>query len=264
MDFGLENQRVLVTGASGGIGAAIVRVFAREGARVACHGFRNEAALAALVEGSPRMSAYRADLRDERQVESLFDNIDNDLNGLDHLVVNAGVWVREEAPVRRMDLAQWVQTIDANLTSAFLCCRAFLRRVERDQLEAPSITLVGSTAALFGEAGHADYAASKAGLVYGVLPSLKNEIIESAPRGRVNAVCPGWTATPMTAENLADSTTRRRSLATMSLSKVATPEDIATSVVFLSSARVAGHITGAILPVSGGMEGRLLHGELHA
>jgi len=122
--------------------------------------------------------------------------------------------------------------------------------------------LVASTAALFGEAEHADYAAAKAAMAYGLTRSLKNEIVRLAPRGRVNCVCPGWTRTPMAAYGLADAAALARVQATMALRKIAEPEDVAGLIVFLTAERLAGHISGAIVPVAGGMEGRLLHPEL--
>jgi 3-oxoacyl-[acyl-carrier protein] reductase len=96
-------------------------------------------------------------------------------------------------------------------------------------------------------------------MVYGLTRSLKNEIARLSPRGRVNAVCPGWTDTPMARHGTSDPQAMKRVFATMSLAKIATPEDVARAIVYLASDRLAGHITGAILPVAGGMEGRLLH-----
>jgi len=101
-----------------------------------------------------------------------------------------------------MSLRQWRKTQDAVLTSAFLTLRAYLRRVARQRRG--NAVLIASTAALFGEAGHADYASAKAGMAYGLTLSLKNEIARIAPRterycgGRVNCVCPGWTLVPRT------------------------------------------------------------------
>jgi 3-oxoacyl-[acyl-carrier protein] reductase len=119
--------------------------------------------------------------------------------------------------------------------------------------------LVGSTAGIFGEAGHADYAAAKSAIIQGLLLSLKNEIVRIAPRGRVNAVCPGWTVSPMTRTTLEDPTVLERATRTMALRKVAEPEDIARQVVALASDEISGHVTGQIVVVAGGMEGRLLH-----
>ena len=113
--------------------------------------------------------------------------------------------------------------------------------------------LIGSTAGRFGEAGHADYASAKAAIGQGLLLSLKNEL---AP-ARVNVVAPGWTVSPMTEASLTDAVVEHVT-ATMALQKVARAEDVARTVVWLCSERAAGHVTGEVVTVAGGMEGRLL------
>jgi 3-oxoacyl-[acyl-carrier protein] reductase len=147
-----------------------------------------------------------------------------------------------------------------DLTSVFLCLRAFCRGVKRDRLADPAAVLIGSTAGVFGEAGHADYAAAKAGLTYGLARTLKNELARLAPRGRVNVVCPGWVVTPMTGDFSADPERVRRTLQTIPLRKVGRPHDVAAAVVYLASGHLAGHVSGQVLTVAGGMEGRLLYG----
>lgn len=260
MDSGLQDQRVLVTGASGGIGRAVAAAFAAEGARLVLHAFRHRTAAEELAGtlGVPSL-VVTADLREEGQVEALFAAADAAWGGLDRLVVNAGIWNPAAVPLHRMSLAQWRETLDADLTSAFLTCRAFFRRLELRRPETASIVLVGSTAALFGEENHADYAVAKAGLVYGLTRTLKNEIVRVVPRGRVNCVCPGWVDTAMSASHTGDPALVERATATMPLRKIASPADVAAAIVFLSSDALAGHVSGAILPIAGGMEGRWLH-----
>jgi len=118
--------------------------------------------------------------------------------------------------------------------------------------------MVSSTAGLFGEAGHADYAAAKSAIAYGLMLSLKNEVVRVAPRARVNVVCPGWTYSPMTRGEL-DESLPQRITRTMALRKVATAEDVARQVVVLASDEISGHVTGQIVTVAGGMEGRVVH-----
>src|SRR5207244_11369585 len=134
----------------------------------------------------------------------------------------AGVWPNEDEPVWALSLERWEDTLRANLTATFLTARAFLRLVERSGHG--SLVLVGSTAGRFGEAGHADYAAAKAAIQVGLLLSLKNEIARIAPRGRVNAVAPGWTYSPMTRGELEEEVVARLSR-TMALRKGAQAED---------------------------------------
>ena len=156
-----------------------------------------------------------------------------------------------------MPLERWEETLRSNLTTTYLTARAFLREVARNGHG--NLVLIGSTAGLFGEAGHADYAAAKSALVHGLLLSLKNEIVRVAPGGRVNVVCPGWTESPMTRTTLTDPDLVRRVTRTMPLRKVAQPEDVARQVVVLASDELSGHVTGQVVTVAGGMEGRLLH-----
>ena len=117
---------------------------------------------------------------------------------------------------------------------------------------------MGSTAGIFGEAGHADYAAAKSAILGGLLLSLKNEIVRVAPLGRVNAVAPGWTESPMTRGHVDPDRVRAVSR-TMALRKVAQPEDVAAQVVVLASDTLSGHVTGQVVVVAGGMEGRTVH-----
>jgi len=254
MDLGLEGNAVLVTGGSGGIGAATAKALAAEGARVAVHYHSNAAAaetLAAHVGGV----ALQADLRDEAAADALVPRAVEALGRLDACVANAGTWDPEDVPVARMGLDRWRATIESNLTATFLTARSYLRHVEATG--AGSLVLVGSTAGVFGEAGHADYSAAKAAISQGLLLSLKNEVVRGAPLARVNAVAPGWTVTPMTEGELSEETIARVT-ATMALRKVATAEDVARSIVFLCSPLAAGHVTGQLITVAGGMEGRRL------
>ncbi|MCP3905040.1 MAG: SDR family oxidoreductase [Planctomycetes bacterium] len=257
MDLALTDQVVLVTGASGGIGGATARVLVDEGARLVVHGHRNRPAL----DERPGVVAVSADLRVESDVARIFDEAIGAAGRVDAVVVNAGTWFEREADVVDLTLDQWRETLETDLTSAFLTCRAFLRHLRDRPREHASIVLVASTAALFGEAGHADYAAAKAGMAYGLTRTLRNEIVRLAPRGRVNCVCPGWTRTPMTERHMADEALLAHVFATMPLRKVATAEDVARVITVLLSDRASGHVTGAIVPVAGGMDGRLLdHG----
>jgi 3-oxoacyl-[acyl-carrier protein] reductase len=256
VDLGLDGARVLVTGASGGIGHELVRAFAAEGARVAVHYHRSAEAASALAE-EVGGTAFGADLRDPDGADGLVSDAVAEFGGLDVCVANAGVWPREPVPVWDLEAERWNSTIAANLTATFLTCRAFLRHVAEHGHEDPALVLISSTAGRFGEAGHADYAAAKGAIATGLLLSLKNEVTRIAPRGRVNVVAPGWTVSPMTDRDL-DPGKVEEVTATMPLRKVASPADVAAAVVWLAS-EGAGHVTGEVVTVAGGMEGRLLN-----
>jgi 3-oxoacyl-[acyl-carrier protein] reductase len=245
METGLAGKRVLVTGASGGIGGACARAFAAEGAEVVAHyhrGRERAEALGAAVVG--------ADLTREDEVERMF----AEAGRLDVCIAVAGVWPAEDVPVSELPLARWRQTVDANLTASFLTARGFLRQLEGDG----ALVLVGSTAGIFGEAGHADYAAAKSAVLGGLLLSLKNEAVRKSPGARVNAVAPGWTESPMTRGHVSEKQVGRITR-TMALRKVAQPDDVARQVVVLASPLLSGHVTGQVVTVAGGMEGRVVH-----
>ena len=202
------------------------------------------------------MPVAQADLTVESDVDRLFDEARDALATIDVCAAVAGIWPSEDRPVWELPLARWEETLRANLTASFLVSRAFLREVERNAYGV--LVFVGSTAGIFGEAGHADYAAAKSAVTGGLLRSLKNEITRIAPTGRVNAVAPGWTETPMTRGHV-DAEQVRAVSRTMALRKVAQPEDIAAQVVVLASDTLSGHVTGQLVVVAGGMEGRTLH-----
>src|SRR4051794_8026490 len=248
MDTGLAGKRVLVTGASGGIGGACARALAGEGAQGVAHYHRGRERAEALGD----VQVVGADLTQEDEVDRMF----SEAGRLDVCAAVAGVWPRGDVPVWELALERWRATLDANLTASFLTARGFLRNVaERGH---GSLVLIASTAGIFGEAGHADYAAAKSAVAYGLMLSLKNEVVRIAPRARVNCVCPGWTYSPMT-RGAVDDDVLDRVTATMPLRKIAQPEDVARQVVVLASDELSGHVTGQLVTVAGGMEGRLLH-----
>ncbi|MFP3953948.1 MAG: SDR family NAD(P)-dependent oxidoreductase [Candidatus Acetothermia bacterium] len=259
VDTGLKNKTIVITGASGGIGGACARAFAGEGARLVLQGFQHMEEIDRLKqELSVEVLPVKADLTDETETRRLFSLAGGELGPIDGLIANAGIWPAEARSIADMTLERWNRTIETDLTSVFLCTREFISNLKKRGSSNPSIVIIGSTAAVFGEAGHADYSAAKAGITYGLTRSLKNEIVEVAKRGRVNAVCPGWTMTPMAEEEIAGDSVEEEKLMTRPIKEIADPKDIANAILYLSSSKLAGHVTGEVLTVSGGMEGRVI------
>ena len=261
MDTGLNNKTVLVTGASGGIGQSIVGTLVAEGAKVVihCNSRKDRAEELASSFPSEQTAVVAADLTDEQQVQKLFDDAKSALDDVDILIANAGKWPEADTPIHEMSLDRWNETINVNSTSVFLCVREYLKRAFANGMTDPTIVVTGSTAGRCGEAGHGDYATAKSSFMYGMVNSLKNEVAKITPSGRVNAVCPGWTVTPMARSVTSDAPAMKRVLQTVAMRKVATSIDIANAVTFLASSKLAGHITGQTLFVDGGMEGRVLY-----
>jgi 3-oxoacyl-[acyl-carrier protein] reductase len=264
MDTRLRDLVALVTGASGGIGRAVAEALAAEGCRLALHANRNPEPLRDWVASQPWAAhafCGQADLRHLDQTTAFVDAARAALGRIDVCIVNAGIWPPDPQLLHEMDEALVREVVDTNLLGAMWTARAFLRGLAQDGPRADgrgaSICLIGSTAGRFGEAGHAPYAVSKAGL-YGLVRSLKNEIVHIDPHGRINMVEPGWTVTPMAQAAIETPGVIEQAVATMPLRQLARPEDVAASVVYLSAPGMARHVSGEVVTVAGGMEGRRL------
>jgi 3-oxoacyl-[acyl-carrier protein] reductase len=225
---------------------------------VAVHYHRGDERAREVAAGLNGAPVLQADLTDVHEVDRLFAAARSALGRIGVCAAVAGVWPSHDVPVWELPLERWEHTLRQNLTTSFLTARGFLREVERNGHG--SLVLVGSTAGIVGEAGHADYAAAKSAVLGGLLLSLKNEIVRIAPRARVNAVAPGWTESPMTRGHV-DPESIRKVSRTMALRKVARPEDVARQVIVLASDELSGHVTGQVVTIAGGMEGRVVHDE---
>ena len=254
MDTGLNNSVVLVTGGAGGIGEAICHAFASEGCKVIIHyheSSENAKKIASEIDGF----AIKADLRDSQQAVSLVNKVVKKYGKLDICIANAGYYPPEPLPLWEITSERWNETVTSNLNVAVNTARCFLQEASRNG--SGSLVFIGSTAGIYGESGHSDYAAAKGAITSGLLMSLKNDVSKIG-NVRVNAVAPGWTITPKKIKKGIDEKLIEKATATMSLKKLATPEDIANTVVSISSNLISGHITGQVIEVAGGMEGRLI------
>lgn len=241
--FDLSGQTALITGATGGIGAAIARALHAQGAAVMLAGRRREALVLLCESLGGRAHLAEADLADPAAADRLIGEAETAMGRLDILVNNAGI--TRDALALRMSEEDWQSVIAVDLSAAFRLSRAALRGMVRRRHG--RIIAVTSVVALTGNPGQANYAAAKAGLI-GMTKSLAAEV---ARRGiTANCIAPGLIATPMT-ERL-PTEQRERLLAMVPIGRPGQPEEIAAAVVFLAS-REAGYLTGQTLHVNGGM-----------
>lgn len=242
----MAGKAALITGGSRGIGQATALLFAEAGADVGVT-YRVRKAEAEAVVRSIRdlgRNAYAGggDLADPPVVATIMREFLACFGRLDYLVVNAGVWPEAAVALGELDERRWRSTMSANLDAVFQTCRAALSHMRRGG----SLVLVSSTAGQRGEAFHADYAATKGGII----ALTKSLAIEYAPDITVNCVAPGWVDTEMSASALAGEG-RAAVTATIPLRRIASAADVAGPILFLCSG-LARHITGEVLNVNGG------------
>ena len=246
MTLDLTDKTVLVTGGTRGIGRAIVEAASGAGARVAFTYRSSSETADQLVQdlgGADRAIAIQADAADAEDAAGAVQAVLDAWGQIDGLVVNAGI--TRDGLMIRMTPEDWQAVIDTNLTGAFHVCKAAYRPMMKQR--AGSIVTVSSVVGVMGNAGQANYAASKAGLI-GFTKSLAREL---GGRGvRANVVAPGYIATDMTAELGEKATDAMQEQ--IPLGRLGEPEDIAAAVLFLLS-DAATYITGHTLHVDGGM-----------
>lgn len=241
--FDLGGMTALVTGASGGIGSAIARALAAQGARVALSGTREEALAAVAGSIGGDSVILPTNLSDPASVDALVPRAVEQLGKLDILVNNAGV-TRDNLAMRMKD-EEWSDVIRINLEAAFRLARASLKPMMRARFG--RIISVTSVVGAMGNPGQANYAASKAGLV-GMSKALAQEV---ASRGiTVNCIAPGFISSPMT-DALPDAQ-KAVLLGRIPVGALGTGEDVSSAVVYLAS-REAAYVTGQTLHVNGGM-----------
>lgn len=235
----------VVTGASRGIGRAVAKKFAAEGAKVVVGFSSNEAKANELVEeiGSDKAVALKIDVSDQNSVNEFFKKVLEKFQTIDILVNNAGI-TRDNLLIR-MKEEDFAIVLDTNLKGVFLCTKAASKTMLKNR--SGRIVNIASVVGLIGNAGQANYSAAKAG----VIGFTKTVAKEFASRGiTVNAVAPGFIETDMT-KDLSDDV-KNSMLSSIPLSRIGSPEDVANAVAFLASDS-ASYITGQVLNVDGGM-----------
>jgi 3-oxoacyl-[acyl-carrier protein] reductase len=241
--FDLAGSAALVTGASGGIGAAIARALHGQGAGVALSGTRVEVLEGLARELGERAHAVPADLSHDGAADSLVAAAEAALGRVDILINNAGI-TRDNLGMRMKD-SEWDEVLAVDLTAAFRLSRAVMRgMIKRRYGRIVSIT---SVVGLTGNAGQANYAAAKAGLA-GMSKALAQEL--AGRNITVNCVAPGFIETAMTA--VLDDKRRAAVLTTVPMGRLGLAEEVAAAVAFLAS-REASYVTGQTIHVNGGM-----------
>lgn len=240
----LKDQIAIVTGGTAGIGKSIALEFAKQGAKVAIFGTNEERGSQVVNEiGSERAAFYKVDVSQTKAVEEVIKQVQEKFGPVDILVNNAGI-TRDQLMLK-MTEEEWDQVMEVNVKSCFNTCKALMRQMLKSRKG--SIINIGSVVGLTGNAGQANYAASKAAIC-GFTKALAKEL---ATRNiRVNCIAPGYIETQMT--GVLNEQTQQGILASIPVGKMGRPEDVANAAVFLASP-MAAYITGQTLNVDGGM-----------
>lgn len=236
-----------------------------QGCKVTGHDLRQVPA--PTTANSSNFFAVTGDISSEESVASGIKSAVEHFGPINILIANAGITDESsEYNIWEIPLDIWEKTYNINIRGTFLTIKHFLQGAKEAQsaagnaeLENLAIVVTGSETGKFGQAGHTEYASGKAGLQYGLVRGVKNEIVKINSKARINAVAPGWVDTPLIAGRLDDPKEMwNEAQATVPLKKIAQPQDVARTMAFLASHRAAGHITGQCLSVDGGMEGRVI------
>jgi len=238
---GLRGRRAVVTGGASGIGLATARQLTALGATVAV--VDQEISALGRREGTSGIAGIEADVSDPEQVEAAFGQVDDALGGVDVLVANAGISTC--TPALEISVKEWKRVIDVNLSGVFFCAREAARRM-READDGGAILMTASTNGLKAHANYAHYNASKAG----VIALAKTLAIELAPAVRVNAVCPGYVATPMQSAEYTPEMLEAVN-EQLPLGRHATPEEVACMFAYLAS-DWGRYVTGQALVIDGG------------
>jgi 3-oxoacyl-[acyl-carrier protein] reductase len=237
-----KNKKILVTGATGGIGDSIVKKFLSLDASVLGTGTNNEK-LEALKKNYPKIETVKFDISEHEKIDEFIENVFSKLGGLDILINNAGI--TKDNLSLRMKNDEWQKIIDINLSSTFYLCKSAIKKMLKNKYgRIVNITsIVGHT----GNIGQANYSASKAGVV----AMSKSLAIEYAKKNiSVNCVSPGFIQTKMT-DNISEEM-KNTLLSRIPMNKLGTPDDVSNTVAFLCS-ESSSYITGETIHVNGGM-----------
>ena len=241
--FNLTGKTALITGASGGIGAAIAKTLHAAGATIAISGTRQAVLEELKAQIGENVHVLPCNLSNAEDVEKLIPAAEAAMGGLDILVNNAGI--TKDGLAMRMKDEDWQSVIDVNLTSNFRLCRAAMRGMMKKRWG--RIINITSIVGVTGNPGQVNYVASKAGII-GMAKSIAQEL--AARNVTVNCIAPGFIATPMT--DVLNDKQKEAILGRIPAGRMGGPNDIAAAVIYLASDE-AGYVTGQTLHVNGGM-----------
>ena len=218
-----------------------------------------------------RSNVYQleGDISDEASISSCMQQARDHFGPINILCANAGTTNEASHPnIWELPLETWENIYRVNIRGTFLTIKHFLLTAKACQESSGSelnnlaIVVTGSETGKFGQAGHAEYASGKAGLQYGLVPTVKNEIVRLNKLARINAVAPGWVNTDLIGDRLDDPRELYlEAQGTVALRKIAQPQDVAKAVAFLASHQASGHMSGQCLSIDGGQEGRIVWRE---
>ena len=244
LDF--SGQKILITGATGGIGEATAKLFAKQGATIGLCG-RNKDKLNSIFNElknfGTKSEIFECDLDNANDVENLFSRADEVMDGIDVLICNAGI--TKDSLAMRMSMEDFDNVIRVNLKATFILNREAIKKMIKRRYG--RIVNISSVVGIMGNPGQANYVASKAGII-GMSKSLAQEV--ASRNITVNCVAPGFIETPMT--DVLSEERKNKILAAIPLGKMGSAEDVANAIVFLASKK-ASYITGQTIHVNGGM-----------
>ena len=238
----MAGKRVVVTGGASGIGLATAKRFAQEGAKVVLFDINAQALDEVLKNHHELAGGEVVDVSDELSVKSGFEKTDHLIGGIDVLVSNAGISIRNL--FKDTSYEQWKRVVDINLGGMYLCAKEALKRMESQQ--SGVVLFTASTNGMEGHPYYADYNASKAGVIL----LGRTLALEYAPHIRVNSICPGYVLTPMQRAEYSDEMLEKVNCG-IPMKRHAAPEEVAGLFVFLASDEAA-YITGQHIPLDGG------------
>ena len=263
LGLGLEKTHVVVTGAAGHIGLVVVKAFIKAGAYVSAFDIK---------DGVPQYSHQnlrwdRLDITNESQMESAFAKARARYGLPCVCICLAGLdlsYLQHHASLCDMPLEQWQRTMNVNVNGTFLTARTWMRVIKAhatDETRNISLIVIGSESGVFGQTGNADYSTSKAAIQYGLVRSLTNELPRLHSRARVNAVAPGPVNTAQFEKECTENAMVRwlDSEATVALKTSVSMESVARTCLFLASERYSGHITGQLIQVDSGKQGKVAY-----